>query len=116
MAGIERQVSGQELLHLVTFTVNSTVDPEGLCLELLVFEAVQRRARMNPVLEQLEKAGPIDQILKEVEKGQARRIIFFGLRHKGNKKKIELFQSLGVLPAGSSVLFIARSGKTAKTA
>lgn len=42
-----RETSGKECLQLSFFATSCTVDPEGLCQELLVFGAVPRPARRS---------------------------------------------------------------------
>lgn len=93
-ANFERQISHQECMNMKVFSINCTVCSEGLCPAFLVFGAVPLPARMILAPTQLERARRIELPMKEIEEKQARRIMAFGLRRKGNMKRMKSLESL----------------------
>lgn len=109
---LDKQTSDHDFLQLTVFAVSCTVDPEGLCLALLRFGAVERPARGTPAPCQMKRAFVIENAMKEIEKEQSRRRLEFGLTHKEGAKGLESSTALQNLPAGSQVSVHRQTSKS----
>lgn len=97
---------------MAVFSMNYTVGKDGLCSALIVFGAVLRPTRLTPAPTQLERACLIEQVMKEIEKKQARRGRAFGLRHNENMKGKDSLESLRNFPVGTPLLLYQTVSKT----
>lgn len=89
----DRHVSDQECLELAVFAINCTVEPACLCPILLVYRAVPRPERTTPAPRQLERARLVEDLVKVIEKEQARRGIVFGVRPRKAPKEKGIIES-----------------------
>lgn len=101
-----------EFLQMAVFSVNATIEPEGLCPILLVFGAIPRPARASSTQTQLERAKCIEHAMAEVEQDQARRRIEFIMTHMDTPKGKKNYASLDELPEGSKVMVYRTKSKS----
>lgn len=85
---------------------------EGLRLSLLVFGAIPRPARMTRAPRQMERAHLMNNTMEKVGKEQARRRIFFGLKHTSLPIPKWLSVLLRKLSAGLPTLVYRSVGKS----
>lgn len=94
---------------MALFAVSSTAVQEDLHPILSFFPFTPRPARAIPSCNQLQGARYIDTPMNEVVKEQARKIIYFSLRHTGGHNRSEGSSQLHRLPASSKVLIYRKT-------
>lgn len=104
------ETSNEECLNMAVYSIKNTTGIGELCPTLLLFGKIPLPARNKPSFSQIQREVAIDEAMELIAREQAKRRIFFGLKHDGGRNREE--KNLEYLPVGMRMRVYRTATKT----